>query len=772
MSFDHPWAFLLLLPAFAAAVASRRAVAWRAAAAALAVAAIAGPRLGQAGPAPLCRVYVLDGSASVGGAGEALALAKRDAADVGERDRIAAVVFGEGALTELAPSAREALLVLTGVRSRPGREATRLGEGIEAAAGLIPSGSRGEIVVISDGRATGPDGAVAAAAARRRGFAVRTLTCGAARIADARVDRVEAPGRVRAGERFDAVVTVSSSFPTRAKVALGGESRELLLEAGQPARVAFARPPVAGAIEWLEASVEALDFRDVVPANNRNEAAVLRDGALPILVLAPNAGRPAQLALAADPRFGVDWAARPADLALYAAVVLDGVAAAELGGDGARALERYVASGGGLLALGGPDGFGAGGYGNTPLDPALPVRSAPQEGFTLVVALDASGSMNEPAASGRAKIAEARDALRSLAAAAREGTTFAFVAFNARPRDVHPPTTDRASLFRALEKLDAGGQTQIGPALDRALAAAGAGGRRHFVLVTDGQSTPAEDEDALAARAKALRDAGATVAAIAAGAEANLPLLEKLAPGRVYRMADFTELANLLRQDLAREQGLKNSGPFAVAGRPPVAQANVVEAKEGAETIFAAGGLPLAAARPHGRGRAAAFASALEPGWIEDRAAWGTEIAALAARVAREDAGGRLSLETDGDDLVATWRPAAAAEEASLEAELTQPDLLTQRVNLLRSGPSTFTARLRSPGTGRFVLSLASTRAAASRPWPAEYAASGPRPDLLAPLSGPPAGPLPPDLPGTPLAPWLLLAAVAAIVGEFFARRR
>ena len=774
VTFDHPLAFLALLPALAAIGWLRRAPAWRAAAALCAVAAAAGPRFGAEGPPRFCRVYVLDGSGSVGGAAEALAIAKADAQDLDSRDLAAAVVVGEHALVELGAGSPDLLRGLGTVRTKAPDGGTRLGEGIDAAAGLVPAGARGEIVVISDGRESPADGsgALASALARRRGFAVRVLPCGAARRADARVDRVEAPGRVRAGERFEAVVTVSSSFPTRARVTLAGESREVSLEGGTPARFSFARPPVAGAIEWVEARVEPLDFRDASPLNNMNETPVLRDGTLPLLVLSPDAGRPAEKALAADPRFGVDWSARPSDLALYALVVLDGLPASDLGDDGARAIDRYVSSGGGLLVLGGPDGFGAGGYGRTPLDPALPVRCTPEEGFTLVVAIDASGSMNEDAAPGRVKIAEARDALRSLVAAARPGTSFAFVAFNTEARLIHPPTTDRPSLLRAVEKLDAGGKTALLPALDRAKEAAGSGGRRHIVLVSDGISNPPEDEEAIAARAQALRDSGATVSVIAEGLDANLPLLRKIAPDHVYTMADFSDLARLLREDLAREQGLTAKGPFAVPGRPDVLQVNVVEAKDDAETVLSASGRTLAAVRPHGRGRAAAFASTLDPDWLADRSAWAVDIAALAARVARPDSGGRLTLSPDGPDLVATWTPAAPGDEPAVDGELTLPDQSTLPVTLVRTASDRFAARVRQPRTGRFVLTLARTRAAAARPWPDEFAAAGPRLDLLSPLAGDPSSPPPPDRPGHSIAPWLLFAALAALLAEFAAGAR
>ncbi|MEK7467166.1 MAG: vWA domain-containing protein [Planctomycetota bacterium] len=764
---DHPLLLLAALPALAAVVWLRRRMVVRSLAALAVIAAAAGPRFGSPGELPRCRVYVLDASASVGGPGEALMLAKQDAQDLGAGDEAALVWVGERAVVELAPGPAARLIQLTKSRSLPRNEATKLAEGIDLAGALVPAGRHGEVVVISDGREVpaGSSGAIAAAAARRRGIAVRTVPCGSTRRTDARVDRVEAPGRVRAGERFDAVVTVSASLPTKARVSLGGDVRDIGLEAGIPARVVFPQPAATQALTWLEARIQALDFRDSAPANDRNEAPVLLDGTLPVLVLAPDAGRSAEAALAADKRFSPESSVRPMDLSLYAAVVLDGISAEELGDPAMARLADYVRNGGGLLVLGGAAGFGSGGFGDTPLDEALPVTSVPEENFTLVVLLDASGSMNEEVSPGRRKLAEAREALRSLVGAARENTTFAFVAFAEQARWIHSPTSDRASLLRAIDQLDAGGPTLIAPALAKASEAIGSGGKRHVVLVSDGQS--AEDPAVLIERADALRSAGATVSAIAEGSDANGTLLEKIAPGHFYKMKNLAELSKILREDLAREQGLTAKGDFPCEGLPGVRQLNVVKPKDGAESLFVAGGRPLAATRPFGRGRAAAFASALDPEWVADPARWGAEIAGLVARVARPDPGGKLTLSVEADDLLADWQPLTPGEDAAVTAELTLPDGATRAVTLVRHGSSRFSARIPEPAAGRFTLSAGPTRAATSRPWPAEYATAGARPDLLALLEGPASGPAPIPSPPKELAPWLLMLAVALVLLEF-----
>src|SRR5205823_2351853 len=84
----------------------------------------------------------------------------------------------------------------------------------------------------------------------------------------------------------------------------------------------------------------------------------------------------------------------------------------------ASLLERFVRDGGGLLAIGGTSSYALGGWLDTDLEAALPVRiDAPSRGekpqVALVIAIDKSGSMNGPKLE-LAKLA-ARSAVTALA---------------------------------------------------------------------------------------------------------------------------------------------------------------------------------------------------------------------------------------------------------------------------------------------------------------------------------------------------------------------
>ncbi|HSU68220.1 MAG TPA: hypothetical protein VLJ39_15180 [Tepidisphaeraceae bacterium] len=93
----------------------------------------------------------------------------------------------------------------------------------------------------------------------------------------------------------------------------------------------------------------------------------------------------------------------PADPAAYlnaGVIVLENVAAADLGGLQQQRLNQYVRDlGGGLLILGGDRAYAAGGYEGTALDSLSPLASdPPAPTYHWILLADSSGSMSSPAA--------------------------------------------------------------------------------------------------------------------------------------------------------------------------------------------------------------------------------------------------------------------------------------------------------------------------------------------------------------------------------------
>jgi hypothetical protein len=129
------------------------------------------------------------------------------------------------------------------------------------------------------------------------------------------------------------------------------------------------------------------------------------------------------------------------DLARTAVVIVDDVAVADAPARAWEELDRAVRTfGTGLLVLGGPASFAAGGYRGSKLEALLPVAAEPSKRAGVTAALflvDASGSMGHDPA-GPAPLDAARAALEASASTLPPGALVGLVAFDVEARELLP----------------------------------------------------------------------------------------------------------------------------------------------------------------------------------------------------------------------------------------------------------------------------------------------------------------------------------------------
>lgn len=336
-----------------------------------------------------------------------------------------------------------------------------------------------------------------------------------------------------------------------------------------------------------------------------------------------------------------------------AAVVLHDVSLADLPRSYPEELESYVRAGGGLLVVGGPHSYGLGGYFDSPLEEALPVRSKPRSRdeprSTVALVIDKSGSMRE-----EERMLFAKEAARQLVERLNDHDRLTVIGFD-REAFVVVPLREvgdiRDDFEQRIDRLKPAGGTRLYPALveaERALVA-DAGRRRHVIVLSDGLS---EDAETSAGRrryydlALALSEENVTISTIALGRDADADFLERLASygrGAFHETRDPSTLPELILGELGAHAKERTLDEAEITVRPSVDSPVVGEVARAVrrwppvfglvETVLrprarldvgtsAPGAPPLVASWQYGSGRAVAVTTDANGRWSDRWVRW------------------------------------------------------------------------------------------------------------------------------------------------------
>lgn len=547
-----------------------------------------------------------------------------------------------------------------------GREGpTDLTRALAAARTLLPAGGR--VLLLSDGQhSAAPDGPGTvdpalldeAAALPRAGVALHAQPIWPDRAPDVAVERVIAPAEAVAQAIVPVVVEVSCRGP----VDPSGHRVALLLDGREVERLPLPSPceetphPVQGRLALPAAGRPLLEARregpgdDLIADDDRAGTTVAVAGPAAVLWLGdPRPGQPLRSLLERDGHRVTQLApeklaASSGELAAYDMIVLDDVAAPRLVPGAELALEAWVHGGGGLLALGGPDSFGAGGYPGTRLDRLLPLSSDLRRTggrMAVVLLVDKSGSMGG-VEDGWERLLLAKETLRSLLATlGRPDDEVAIYGFDTGTVVLLPRGRVASLDIEGIDTgaIQAGGGTDPTPALREAgleLESSKAPVRQ-IIAITDGRFAGPDVEPEI----RSLAQRGIRFSTIGVGATAEMGRLEKLATlgqGGVSRAREPRHLPRaVLREMLQAAGGVVRQGPVAIEPGsslaadlhldlplpvPPVDGLNRTLLREGASRwLQTPSGDPLLAAQRRDAGLAIAFAAA--PGrWTQGWESW------------------------------------------------------------------------------------------------------------------------------------------------------
>lgn len=619
----------------------------------------------------------------------------------------------------------------------PQDPATDLGEALLAAQAAIPSGRRGRIVLVSDGRDTHAGTAKALENIGEGNIPIDVLPL-PSRTPDPRprVVRLVLPDAVYAGEevKAQALVYLPAGEESVDLVLTGTdgvtENRTERLAAGYNA-VNFTFKTNTIGVQVYGLSAKTVRHKMGAPVRG-----ILRVRSLPsALIFEQNAeeGRFLREALTAEKvQFAAfSPASWPTDLPTlikrYPCVILNNIPKSAFHDGDLIAIRSSVRDGNGLMMIGGPNSFGQGDFTDSPVEEALPVRMprrSVNQPLALVLLLDCSGSM---AGSGWNYLLVAANEILRLC----RGHYVGVLLFSSDTTWAIPlqKITDPEASCDVLNRYTAGGGTIFSNALADAFVALKNAPfqQKSILMMSDGE--PA-DFFACLGMFENFRDAKIPVSTVAAGYNVNTQILETIANetgGKFYQSLEFSDLPNLFRQEFKRISGpptieeefvplLSNPGPIARGIKqeeiPPLTGLVITQLKPTAEMVMAnPRGDPVIARWRFGLGRGVAFTPDLLPNWTRGWARWNGLGKLLRQTVKDLSEGSResavLSVTQKGMDVHLVVDPGADQEGGFTDVEVGYENGARETKGLFQAPDGRYEATIpaSAPGVARLRFS-------------------------------------------------------------------
>jgi uncharacterized membrane protein len=537
-------------------------------------------------------VYLLDQSLSIP-AGDRQAMLKYVKASLeGDRstvldDRFAVVAFGRDASVEVPPVAA-ALGVPGRLESLPDPEYTDLASAIQRAKALFPPNAAKRIVLLTDGNENLGDAYREARAAADSGISMDVVPVYLEPRNEVSIEKVELPTNVRRGQPFDMRVVLRNDALESSNASVAGKL--VVIRKSGPREDTVAEEevtiPPGKQVLTIQQEIDQSDFytyearfvpadpaADGMAQNNVASAFTHIRGKGNVLLI-ESADEKGQFDFLADrlrsQEIEVEIAATDnlfnslAELQRYDAVILanvsrssvsDADSGASFSDEQIRMLVRNTRElGCGLIMIGGPDSYGAGGWANTELEEAMPVDFQIKNAEVvpvgaLAIVIDRSGSMDGQ------KLAMSKAAAIAAVRTMGKRDYISVTAFDSFPVKTVPlrPVGDYRTVAGRIDKIASAGGTDMYPGmvegfkdLQKAEAAV-----KHMIVLTDGQ-TPDAKFDELVRR---MRQAKITVTTVAVGNDANVPLLTGIAnrgAGKFYFVQNPRALPRIFLREVRR----------------------------------------------------------------------------------------------------------------------------------------------------------------------------------------------------------------------------
>lgn len=637
-------------------------------------------------------------------------------------------------------------------------DGTNLATGLRLALATAPKDAGFRIVLISDGNQTDGNVLAAAETAKAQGVPIDVLPVIYKYENEVLVDRLVAPATAREGETVNLRIVLQATKPSQGRLTvtmndvpldLDPDSpkagAKVVLKAGLnvlqlPVKVARSGPQKFDAVFEPDGAAD-----DAVAQNNQSTTVTIVQGEGKVLVLCEDQAQNAPFLEAlqkskirADVKKVAELPTSLTELNGYDAIVMLNESAYDFTQKGQEDLKQYIhETGGGLLMIGGPNSFGAGGWIGSPLEDALPVKLDPPDKRQMPKGALALVLHSVEAPDGvflGKKVAES--ALNSLSRL----DLFGMVEYGwgGGYSWVHKLSQvgDGTAAKRSIQNLAFGDMPDFTPAMQLVYDGMSQvdAGQRHVIMISDGdaQTPPTSLLDKFVEKKITVSCVGVYPHG---GIETSrMKFISDYCGGRYYFVNTQAGLATIPQIFIKEAQTVRRSliwegnafTPQVLAGAeslkgltsvPPIGGYIVMAEREGLSLTAIKGkeGDPILAEWQYGLGRVITYASDAATRWNPSWVAWGNyqqfwEQQLRWVMRPQGDANMKVITENRGDQTVITVEASAGSGDrinfAQFQGRLAAPDGTGQDVELKQVGPGRYQGTVATGKPGAYVLGL------------------------------------------------------------------
>tara|TARA_R110002073_G_scaffold336260_2_gene531502 strand:- start:49625 stop:52636 length:3012 start_codon:yes stop_codon:yes gene_type:complete len=673
---------------------------------------------------------------------------------------------------------------------------TNLMSAVSLAIASAPDGLANRFVLITDGNET--DGSLlrVAQAAKAKGIPIDVLPVEFAYAEEVVVEALQAPSNVRVGETITLKVVLTSTVPAAGRLLISQDGTIIDLnpsadELGKivelnkgrnvlSVSVGVTRPGALSYEAVFEPITALADGNasgtrgDSIIENNTGNAITFVDSEGSILIVAEDSNESVKfedvLNRAEVQTVRINAAQFPTslpELASYEAIVLLNQSAYSYSETQQDLMRQYVHdTGGGLVMIGGPDTFGAGGWIGSPLADALPIRldppqkrQMPRGALALIVH---SVEIPRGVYYGKEICNSAADALSRL-------DLIGIIEFQGLGGTdwVHPLSVvgDRTAVKRSIQNLTFGDMPSFDPSLQLALSGltTAAAGQKHCIVISDGD--PSMSRSLL----RQFKQAGITISAVGVNPHSpsdtnTLRTMARVTGGNYYTVANnslatlpqiFIKEAQTIRRALIWEgesfaparTGVPTETMRGISAVPAINGYVVAAEREGLSLVTLRGKEedPIAAQWQYGLGKVVTFTSDVSSRWAPSWVGWSgfDQFWEQHIRWTMRPGGSatlRVTTENIGEQtrvIVEAFSPdGERLNFANFQARASTPDGIGKLVEIQQVGPGRYEGEFSSKDAGAYVVNLqyrapdneggvleGSAQAAVTRPFADEFKA-------------------------------------------------